>query len=97
MTSDPENTTTGDMITGTPQTHPSDPEAQVSWILAAPLPEVGNTFESFARLRELKHRVVVVDLMRAVRVLARILPVPPHLVEQNRLIENRTSRTLPIR
>jgi hypothetical protein len=74
---------------------PSDPEAQVGRISAAPLPEVGDAFESLSRLRKLEHRVVVVNRMSAGLVLAHVVPVPPHLLEQSRLIEHRTSRTLP--
>lgn len=75
----------------------SDPEAHVSRMLAAPLAEVGNAFESLTRLRKLKHRVVVVDLMSAVHVRARVLKVPPHLVEQNRLIDHRNLPDSPVK
>jgi len=62
---------------------PSDPVAHLGRIPSAPLREVGDALESLTRLRELQHRVVVVELIRAVHVRARMLEVPPHLVEQN--------------
>src|SRR5829696_378103 len=70
---------------------PSDPVAHLGRVLAAPLREVGSTFESLTRLRELQHRVVVVELLRAVHVRAGVLPVAPHLVEHHRRFGHRTS------
>ena len=65
-------------------TQPSQPKAQVAWVLATPLSEVGEAFEALSRLWELKDRVFVVHLVRAVDVRAQVLPVLPHPVEQNR-------------
>jgi hypothetical protein len=49
---------------------PPNVELQVCGVLATPLPEVAHTLEPLARLRELEHSVVVVDLMRDVLISA---------------------------
>ena len=57
--------------------HPTRLERQISGIDPTPFSKVLDAFEAFARLRELEHRIVVVDLVGDVLIGGGELSVPP--------------------